>query len=239
VSILVVEDDAFSRKLLVSILEKSDFAVEAKESAAEALRFLESGESCELIVSDVMMPRMDGFSLVQRLKADKRLQKIPIILCTSLGDEASIVKGIEAGIAGYVVKPVNEAILIPKINEVLEKQPGAVLVVDDEEVIRNLLVLTIQREGYQVLSAESGEQALELLKKTKIGLVISDIIMPEMDGFDLLVRIKELDLNTRVILMSDRTEHTRDQIISTGADGFIRRPFHNTEIVTLVRALYK
>lgn len=238
-SILVVEDDDFSRKLIVSILEKNDFTVEAKETGAEALTYLESGESCELIVSDIMMPLMDGFSLLRRLKADKRLEKIPTLLCTALGNETSIVKGIEAGMSGYIVKPVKEAVLISKIKEILAKQPGAVLVVDNEEIIRNLLVMTLQREGYQVLSTESGKQALEILQKTKISLVISDIAMPEMDGFELLVCIKELDLNTRVVLMSGRTEQTRDEIVSTGADGFIPKPFHNTEIVTLMRTLYK
>lgn len=238
-SILIVEDDAVSRKLIVSILEMHNFTVEATASAHEALEFLQSGEPCELIITDIMMPVMDGFALVRKVKADKRLCRIPIILCTSLNDRDSIVKGIQLGVTDYIAKPVKGAILISKITEVLERHSGVVLVVDDEELIRNLLTRTLQREGFTVLAAESGPQALEIMDKTKVRLIVSDIVMPEMDGFELLGNIKEIDPNIPVILVSGRGGQTRDKVLAAGADDFIAKPFHNTEIVKRVSALYK
>ena len=237
--VLVVEDDAFSQKLIVSMFEKNSFEVEAMGSAKAALDYLEQGEYVDVIVSDVMMPHMDGFTFVHQLRLDNRLNKIPVILCTALGDKASLVKGIEAGIAGYVVKPIKEAILIPKVKKIIENSPGAILVVDDEELVRNLLITILKRDRYKVLTAESGAGAIDVIKNNKVAMVLSDIAMPEMDGFELLSYIKEIDMGIPVILMSGRSEFNRDDIVATGADDFIPKPFHNTEILTRVRTYYR
>ncbi|MCK4824608.1 response regulator, partial [bacterium] len=162
--VLVVEDDAFSLNLIVSMLEKHSIEVEAMGSAKAALEFLERGELVDVIVSDVMMPHMDGFTFVRQLNTDRRLCKISVILCTALNDKASLVKGIEAGIAGYVVKPIKEAVLIPKVKKVAKEHSGLILVVDDEELIRDILVTTLEREGYRVMAAASGKDAIEMLK---------------------------------------------------------------------------
>ena len=237
--VLVVEDDDFSRKLIVSLLEKNSIEVKEMGSAKAALDFLENGEFVDVIVSDVMMPHMDGFTFVHQLHTDGRLNKIPVILCTALGDTASIVKGAELGIAGYIVKPIKEAILISKVNKVVEDSPGAILVVDDEELIRDLLITMLEREGYKTLSSESGTKAVEILKENRISMVLSDIAMPEMDGFELLSHVKEYDMAVPVILMSGRSEYDREEIVANGADDFIPKPFHNTEILARVRAKHQ
>lgn len=237
--VLVVEDEAFSLKLIVSMLEKNSIEVEAMGSAKDALVYLDQGEFVDVIISDVMMPHMDGFTFVHQLHIDNRFNRIPVILCTALNDKASIVKGIELGIAGYVVKPIKEAILIPKVKKVAEDNSGVILVVDDEELIRGMLINILNREGYRVMAAASGMDAIEILRSNKIVMVLSDIIMPEMDGFELLSYVKEYDMSIPVILISGRNEYSRDDIIATGADDFIPKPFHNTEILARVRALYK
>lgn len=237
--VLVVQDDAFSRKLIVSMLQKNSIDVDAMGSARAALEFLGKGTFVDVIISDIMMPHMDGFAFIRQIHTDTRLSKIPIIICTALSDKATLVKGIEAGISGYVVKPVTEAILIPKVKKAAEDNSGAILVVDDEELIRNILVTILERDGYRVLAAESGTSAIEMLKSNKVALVVSDIAMPEMDGFELLSRVKEHDMSIPVILVSGRSNCSRDQIDATGADVFIPKPFHNTEILASVRACYK
>ena len=114
-----------------------------------------------------------------------------------------------------------------------------ILVVDDEELIRGILVNILNREGYKVMSAASGTDAIEILKSNKVVMVMSDIAMPGMDGFELLSYVKEYDMSIPVILISGRNEYSRDDIVTTGADDFIPKPFHNTEILTRVRALYR
>ena len=237
--VLVVDDDSLSLRVAVSILEKNSFEVEAMSCVRDALDFLEKCEYVDVIVSDIMMPNIDGFSFVRHMKTDKRLSKIPVILCTSLNDKASLVKAIEAGVHGYIVKPVKADVLVAKVKKAVESNPGAILVVDDEELIRNLLVATLKRDGYKVLVAGFGEEAIELVKTNKVGLVISDIAMPEMDGFELLAHLKEEDMSIPVILMSGRSEYSRDDIIAVGANDFIAKPFRNTEILTRVRTHHK
>ncbi len=236
--VLVVEDDPFAQKLAKSILEKNSIEVDVAESGREALSFLEKDGSVDVIVSDVMMPGMDGFVFLQQLNLDKRLNKIPVILCTALNDQKSIVKGIEAGIAGYVVKPVKEEALISQVKKAAESRPGAILVVDDEEIIRNMLSMTLERNGYKVLSASGYDEAIEIIEKNRISLVITDIAMPNKDGFALLSHLKADKNSISVILMSGRTDHKREEIVAAGADDFIPKPFHNQEILSRVRACY-
>ena len=236
--VLVVEDDVFSQKLIAAMLAKHSIEAKVVGSAKRALDFLQKGEFIDVIISDVVMPHMDGFAFAHQIRMDRRLNKIPVILCTVLNDKASLVKGIEAGIAGYIVKPIKEEILIPKLKEVAEAHTGAVLVVDDEELIRNLLVRILKREGYRVLAAESGADAIDKLKNNKVALVLSDIAMPQMDGFELLAHVKETDMSLPVILISGRSEYSREEVVASGADDFIPKPFHDTEIVARVRACF-
>ncbi len=238
-SILVVEDDRLSRKLIVAILEEHDYTVVTKPAAADAWEFLESGEPCELIVTDMMMPVMDGLTLIRKVKSDRRFRRIPIFLCTSVSDKETIVKGIQAGVADYILKPVKGEVLVSKIKECLDRSEGAVLVVDDEILIRKLLTKTFQREGWPVVAAESGEQALEILNTTRVKVVVSDIVMPEMDGFELMSNVKGVDPKIPVVLISGRAGRTREDVMAAGAADFIPKPFNNTEIISRIGTFYK
>ena len=237
--VLVVEDDKFTQRLLVSILQKNSFTVDAEVSGKGALSFLEKGEYVDVIVSDIMMPLMDGITFVKHLKSDRRLRRIPVVLCTSLGDEAMVVKGLEAGAVNYIVKPVNESTLMSKIDKAMEKAPGAVLVAADDEVLLNLLTHTLLRDGYRVLTAGTGHQALEMMEKNRVALIIADVKMPGMDGFELLASVKESDFKIPVLLMSGRGEFSRDEVIAAGADDFIAKPLHNTQVLNRIQAHFK
>jgi CheY-like chemotaxis protein len=233
---LVVDDDAFSLKLISSILDRNGISVEAILSARLALEYLLKGGHADIIIADITMPHMDGFTFLKHLKANRRLTRIPVILCSSLNSEASIVQSIEAGATGYVVKPVKEAVLIPRVRKAIELYLGSIVVVDDVEIMRNLLTRVLNRECYNVLPAGSAAAALELIEHNKVSLVISDISMPEMDGFELLAKIKEHHPRMAVLLMSGKHEFDRSTAVAAGADGFIRKPFHNVEILTQVQS---
>lgn len=233
---LVIDDDAFSLKLLSSILDRNGIAVEAVLSARLGLEYLLKGGHADVIIADITMPHMDGFTFLRHLKANRRLTRIPVILCSSLNSEASIVQSIEAGATGYVVKPVKEAVLIPRVKKAIELYLGSIVVVDDVEIMRNLLTRVLNRECYNVLPADSAAAALELIEHNKVSLVISDISMPEMDGFELLAKIKEHHPRMAVLLMSGKYEFDRSTAVAAGADGFIRKPFHNVEILTQVQS---
>lgn len=235
--ILVVEDDAFSMKLTVAILERHGHEIRSAATARLALKVLERESGFDLIVSDVMMPHVDGFAMLRLLRSDRRLKRIPVILCTALGDADSVMMARELNVAGYVVKPVIEERLIEKVNAVQNLDAGAVLVVDDEDFVRQLLLQMLQREGWRVIAAASGKEAIEIVHKEKIRLVLSDIRMPNMDGFELLAFVKEHDPDIPVLLISGKSEYSRADVISAGADDFIAKPFRNTDVLLRVDAL--
>jgi len=234
--VLVVEDDSIAMKLAATTLEKHDYEVVTASTGKEAVSLLEKKEQVDIIVSDVMMPVMNGFHLLSYLKADARLAGIPVVLCTALNDINAVKKGMELGAVGYVTKPIKPGVLVEKVQAAAEKIPGAVVVVDDEDLLRELLTRALTRDGIKVLPAESGSKALELIEENKTMLVLSDIKMPQMDGLELLVNIKEKYPNLPVFLMTGHGgEFNRDQVLAAGGDGFITKPFRNTEIIRQIR----
>jgi DNA-binding response OmpR family regulator len=234
--ILVVEDDPFSLKLVVTILAKNGYEVKPATTAQAALRILAKDPEFDLIVSDVMMPNIDGFTFLRQLRIDKRLSRIPVILCTALGDQESIITGKNLGIVDYVIKPIRESVLVAKIKAVLDSDHVVLLVVDDESLMRDLLVRVLNRDGWHAVSAQNGKEALDVVKKNNIQLVLSDIGMPEMDGFELLTQLKNFRPDMPVILVSGREKYSLDDCITAGADDFIAKPFLNTEILAVVDA---
>jgi CheY-like chemotaxis protein len=120
----------------------------------------------------------------------------------------------------------------------LVKAPGSVLVVDDERVIRDLLVQIITREGYVVDQACDGLEALKKLEDRWFDYIISDIQMPNMDGLTLLKKVRSLHPSIRVLMITGQTARfSAGQATAAGADGFIAKPFKNTEIARTLAEL--
>ncbi len=119
------------------------------------------------------------------------------------------------------------------------KSSISILVVDDEEMMRTLLSKILQRDGYNILTAEDGAHALELLQSEKIDLVISDVKMPRMSGFDLLKHIKEEHPKIGVIIMTAYGDtYTVKDALLLGADEYITKPFKSFEISLVVERAY-
>lgn len=119
------------------------------------------------------------------------------------------------------------------------KSSISVLVVDDEEMMRSLLTKILSREGYNILTAEDGLQALEMLREDKIDIVISDMKMPRMNGFELLKHIKDEYPTTGVIIMTAYGDtYTVKDALLLGADEYITKPFKSFEISLVVERAY-
>jgi CheY-like chemotaxis protein len=231
--ILIVEDDPISLKLISSILEKGSFEVIKMKSATRAMGYLQTKGLVDIIISDIMLPELNGFKFLKLLKANKQLKKIPVILCTSVDDKRAVLKGISLGAVDYIAKPVDANILLSKVNNVLKSLPGAVLVVDDEKLYRECLVGTVAKAGFKSLVAGSGKEALQLMNSNKVSVVLSDIRMPEMSGYELLIEVKDRYPNVRMLLMSGYTDSAdKNNDLRVKPDGFITKPFHNVDIIS-------
>jgi CheY-like chemotaxis protein/anti-sigma regulatory factor (Ser/Thr protein kinase) len=188
-SVLVIDDDANIRDMVVRLVTKEGYKVMAAASGPEGLEMARTFRP-SVITLDVMMPEMDGWSVLAELKADVELADIPVIMLTVL-DEKNL--GYALGASDYVTKPVDRERLVPILKKHLHAAgTGAcVLVVDDEEGSRQMLRRHVEKEGYEVVEAEDGEDALRKLAERRPALVLLDLFMPKMDGFELVQRLRK------------------------------------------------
>jgi adenylate cyclase len=181
--VLVIDDDNTVRDLMRRYLSREGFDVVTAGGGRQGLEFARELHP-SVITLDVFMPDMDGWGVLQALKQDPELDRIPVIMMT-ISDERQ--KGFALGASGYLMKPVNRAQLSELLSRFrnVETMPRSLVVEDDlnaREMLRRLLV----GEGWRVSVASNGREALDLLTTENYNLVLLDLIMPEMDGFEFL-----------------------------------------------------
>jgi signal transduction histidine kinase/CheY-like chemotaxis protein len=178
--VLVIDDDPVQRDLMQRFLGREGFHVLSAASGEEGLRIAREMHPVAITL-DVMMPEMDGWTVLTALKADPGLQDIPVIMLTMVDDPA---RGFSLGAAEYATKPVNRG----RLSRLLKKYtcahpPCSVLVVDDDDAARVRTRIILEKEGWKVTEAENGRVALECMERERPVLVLLDLVMPEMDGF--------------------------------------------------------
>lgn len=208
-TILVVDDDPSAVEIVQTYLEARGYRVATASDGREALAKLEEVRPA-LVLLDVMMPGMDGWRVLQALKGDPRTARIPVVVC-SIVDNRPL--GYRLGASDYLIKPVGPEELTRALRSVSgsddeDTGEGYVLVVDDEHGARDLLATALQRAGYKVRTASSGETALRMISRTVPRAVLSDLMMPGgMSGYELIARLRT----------DPRTEHTPILVV-TGKD---------------------
>jgi PAS domain S-box-containing protein len=209
-TVLVIEDDPATRDLLKRFLSKDGFRVKTVSEGEEGLRLARELQP-DVITLDVMMPGLDGWAVLTELKADPALADIPVVMLTIV-DNKNL--GYALGASDYLTKPIQSERLLA----VLEKyrrhpQPGLVLVVEDDPDTRKILRRLLEKEGCQVIAAENGRVALERLAESRPMLILLDIMMPEMDGFQFIDRLRQhkswRDIPIVVVTAKDLTKEDR------------------------------
>jgi signal transduction histidine kinase/DNA-binding response OmpR family regulator len=212
--VLCVDDDEGVITLFRRYLSKKGYhVIGLTDSAAVVERAAQLAPFA--ITLDVMMPGKDGWQVIQELKADPNTHHIPVIVCTIVSEKEY---GISLGAADYLVKPILEEELVAAL-ERLDKTAGRhlVLVVDDQEDNRGLLRRMIEgQEGYEVVEAAGGQEAITLVRQIHPHVIILDLMMPEVDGFAVLEAVKS-DKMTRsipiiVVTAKDLTQEERDTL---------------------------
>jgi signal transduction histidine kinase/DNA-binding response OmpR family regulator len=185
--VLVVDDDHTARELMRRLLAKEGFDVITATDGQEGLELARRFEP-SVITLDVMMPGLDGWDVLKELKADPALADIPVIMLTML-DESD--RGYRLGAADYMTKPVDRErmkLLLEKYRS-RAKEPR-VLLVEDDETTRAMMRGILGGDGWQVYEAENGRVALDLIDQAAPDLILLDLMMPEMDGFEFLEALR-------------------------------------------------
>jgi DNA-binding response OmpR family regulator len=187
-TILVIDDDPTIHDLLERFLGKKGFEVRVAKSGMEGIELAKKLRP-EAITLDVMMPGMDGWSVLTALKAHPLTTDIPVIMMTMVDDQNL---GYALGAAEYLLKPIDSS----KLEAILDKfkpvfKSDSILIVEDDPGIREMLSRQLKTKNWQVIEAGNGQEALIHLENHTPGLILSDLMMPEMDGFELVHRLKQ------------------------------------------------
>jgi putative two-component system response regulator len=248
-TILVVEDNALNMKLVRSLLQLVGHQVLEAEDAEQGIR-LASLHRPDLILMDIQLPGMDGLEATRILKRNKELNKIPVVALTSYAMPGDEQKTREASCSGYITKPIDTRRFIQTIQGFLtpSTQPvetgkgvigrPRILIVDDDPLNIKLMKAELPAEKFETLSAPDGPQAIQIVLNERPDLILLDIMMPEMDGFEVCQRLKSMEESKEipVIFLSSLTgleEKVRG--FGLGAVDFISKPFQREELQARLR----
>ncbi|RKX75758.1 MAG: two-component system response regulator [Spirochaetes bacterium] len=241
--ILVVDDSRACRKLVKGLLASLNANLEEASNGREALDMVLENRF-DLIITDVDMPEMDGVELCKNIKSFPPLRYIPIIMVSSFDSDKDVSRGFEAGASEYVSKKTVRENLYERVKSVLKESDFArdktILVVDDSHSIRLMLREGLSMSGFGVVTAKNGEEALEILRKVKIDLILSDIHMPVMNGITLCRKVHEDPLiNTIpfIVMSTDRDRSLMKKLHSLGSDTYIVKPFNMDSLTILIGKL--
>jgi DNA-binding response OmpR family regulator len=186
--VLVIDDDSAVRDLLKRFLEKEGFRVEVATNGKDGLR--RAREIMPIAITlDVMMPGMDGWAVLTALKADTMLANIPVVMLTMARDKHM---GYTLGASDYLTKPIEREVLVSTLKKYeCNSENCRVLVIEDDDATREMVCRTLLKEGWRVNYATNGREGIEAMDRELPGLILLDMMMPEMDGFQFLNEIRK------------------------------------------------
>jgi len=244
--ILIVEDSRTQARQLADILIPLGYRISTAYNGREALAFLNDHKPA-IVVADIVMPEMDGYEMCKVMKSDSRFMDIPVLLLTQLSDPKEIIKGLESGADDFIVKPYNKELLMTRLQTLLslnktdttDRQVNILIVEDSPTQAENLKYL-LEDQGYTVAVATNGKEGLDSVRKNRPTLILSDILMPVMDGYELADAIKhdnELK-DIPIILITSLTDRkgvaSRAAVI---ADGYFTKPYDDSYLLSKIEFL--
>jgi PAS domain S-box-containing protein len=237
-TVLVIDDDPEAREIIERFLRKDGFDVVTADGGAEGLQLAHAVKPVAITL-DVLMPDMDGWSVLRALKADPELRNIPVLMLTMLDDKT---KGYALGATDFLAKPVDR----DQLHDALARyrcssEHWSVLLVEDDADTRAMMVRVLDKAGWQVSEAANGREALDLMAQAQPGLVLLDLLMPVMDGFEFLDEMRQnedwRDIPVIVLTAKDLTEEDRRILNGSVERVFSKASYSHRQLTTFVRKL--
>jgi len=261
-----VDDNATNRRILDAMLRHWLMEPAMAEGGEAALAAMEekaaSGKTFPLILIDAQMPEMDGFTLAERIKKDPRLATATIMMLSSSGQRGDTAHCRKLGIAAYLIKPIRQSELLRAILDALgkpsgrperlplvtrhslrEKQVGVrILLAEDNAVNRTLVMKLLEKRGLRVTAAGNGKEMLAALEKNSFDLVLMDVQMPEMDGLEATVLIREKEKVEGghlpiIALTAYAMKGDEERCRAAGMDDYVTKPIRPQELFKTLHRL--
>jgi PAS domain S-box-containing protein len=233
-TILVIDDDPMVHHLLRKKTDKLGYQMITATNGQEGLRLAHQYHPSAILL-DIVMPEMDGWDVLSVLKNDPELTNIPVTMLSLLEDKTL---GYSLGATDYLVKPINHHRLMAVLNKYhLDAQTSApVMVVEDDNSIREMMGRILKNAGWQVDLAENGCIALEHLQQNLPALILLDLMMPEMDGFEFVSKLRQepsyADIPVVVLTAKDITTEDRQRLHSGVETIFQKGAYSQEKLLT-------
>ena len=237
-TILIVDDDPKILAFMASTFQAEGYGTLVTTSGQEALELAAKYQPFAITL-DVIMPGMDGWEVLTRLKKETITAHIPVIIVSVSQDRET---GIALGAVGYISKPVDSGLLMTEMRRVLGELPLSVMVVDDNALDRDNVVRILRKEGIKAATAEDGEACLSRLKTTRPDLLVLDLVMPGMDGFELLEKIRSIPehetLPVIVVTAKDLTREEKKQLEKLASSILLKSPLTPDQLMGKIKKIF-
>ena len=241
--ILLADDSDFIHKHTVPILEDAGYEVVSAMDGAAAIVLARSRKP-DLVITDIEMPEMDGYEVCKILKEDAVLGSVPVVICSSRGEAADMERGFDVGADDYLTKPVVPEEMVSRLRNLFAgialSGREKIVVVDDSPAVRHLVADSLARQGFDVTTAEDGQEGLERTREVRPDMVITDYDMPRMTGFELVHAIKrDPELRDLPVMMLTARDTRRDQaqMRAAGLTSFLVKPFSVDKCIAMVERI--
>ncbi len=260
-NVLVVDDNEVNRRLIEKTLRRWRTRLTLADSGQKALDAVTAaetrGEPFTLVLLDAHMPGMDGFEVARRLQSLTKSRSTLIMMLSSAGDAGDGTRSRELGITMTLVKPIGPSDLLRAIGQLLTRAPGSefpqpaagpepdssqprrILLAEDNPTNRILALRILEKRGHEVIVAENGKEAVDLLEQHAVDLVLMDVQMPVMGGFEATAAIRERERPTGrrlpiIALTAHAMKGDRERCIEAGMDDYISKPIDSAKLLALV-----
>jgi CheY-like chemotaxis protein len=234
-TVLVIDDDPEACEIIAHHLKRDGFEVVVANSGAEGLQRAREVRPVAITL-DVVMPEMDGWSVLSALKADDDLKDIPVVMVSMVDDKST---GYTLGATSYLTKPVDRERLLESISR-HRGAAGEVLIIEDDEHTRGMLARVLAKAGWAVTEAEDGQQGLAALEANTPQLILLDLMMPVMDGFEFLREVRARpewrDVPVIVVTAKDLSEADRRLLSERVEQVLTKGMYSRDELIGVVRA---
>jgi two-component system, cell cycle response regulator len=254
-TILVVEDNVLNLKLVRSLLSLGGYQVLEAEDAEKGIQ-MASIHQPDLILMDIQLPGIDGLEATRTIKENQETRKIPVVALTSYAMPGDETKALEAGCSGYITKPINTRTFIDSVRAYLNHSPSPevrpekdlfslkrrILIVDDDPLNVKLLASKLPEDQFEPITAFSGQEAMRKTLKNPPDLILLDIMMPEMNGYEVSHWLKTNPTTQDIpIILVTALDGADDKIkgFEAGADEFLNKPVNTIELLARINSLLR